>query len=273
MSTIIVIPARKGSTRFPNKPMALVAGRPLLYRTWQIAKAVKRVSEVYIATDDEEIRQFAEGWGAKVIMTPVECENGTLRVHAALQQLKEHSKHSPNGAPQAETEIAINLQGDAVLTPPWVVQAVVDELQQEPHCRIATPATQLDWKRYDEFLASKTGGRVSGTLVVFDQKRNALYFSKGLIPFVRERGEGAPPIYRHIGLYGYRVDALEEFAKLPPTPLEKIEKLEQLRALESGIPIRIVPVDYQGRTHWSIDNPEDVAVTESILKREGELIP
>lgn len=260
-STVIIIPARKGSTRFPNKPMALVQGQQLLYRTWKIAKAVQNIDGVFIATDDSEISARAQSWGAQVILTRPDCENGTVRVFEAIQQL------SP------PPQIAINLQGDAVLTPPWVIQAVVNELQGDPSVPLATPATPLDWKRYDEFVQSKANGRVSGTLVVFDQKKNALYFSKGLIPFVRERTLANPPIYRHIGLYGYRYDTLKQYCTLRPTPLEQVEKLEQLRALENGVPIRIVLVDYRGRTHWSIDNPEDIQIAEEIIRREGELIP
>lgn len=260
MRTAIVIPARKGSTRFPNKPMAPVAGRALLERTWRIARAVERVDDVVIATDDAEIRSFAEGFGARVVMTRPECENGTLRVWEAIQKLKDRP------------ELAVNLQGDAVLTPPWVIQDTVDAIQRDASIQIATPATALDWKRYDEFVASKAGGRVSGTLVVFDRHFNALYFSKGMIPFIRDRAIATPPVYRHIGLYAYRAQALARYAELKPTPLEQVEKLEQLRALENGIPIRIVPVDYRGRTHWSIDNPEDVRVTEEIIRREGELL-
>ncbi len=260
MNTVIVIPARKGSTRFPNKPLALIQGRQLLYRTWLIAKAVTGVDETYIATDDEEIREQAEKFGAKVLMTGSHCENGTERVYDAVQQLKK------------KPEIAINLQGDAVLTPPWVIQSIVETLQKDATVPLATPATRLDWKRYDEFLQSKAGGRVSGTLVVFDLNHRALYFSKGLIPFVRDRKIAEPPIYRHIGLYGYRYETLKKYIELKPTPLEGIEKLEQLRALENGIPIRIVLVDYRGRTHWSVDNPEDIKIVEEIVRREGELI-
>lgn len=260
MKTVIIIPARKGSTRFPNKPMAPIRGKKLLHRTWLIAKAVQRIDDVYIATDDEEIREKAENFGAKVLMTRPECQNGTERVFDAIQQL------------QIKPDIAVNLQGDAVLTPPWVIQSVVDVMQKDPSLPLATPATQLDWKHYDEFVQSKAGGRASGTLVVFDLKSNALYFSKGLIPFVRDRQISHPPIYRHIGLYAYRYEVLTKYVQLAPTPLEEMEKLEQLRALENGISIRVVPVDYRGRTHWSIDNPEDIQVVEDIIGREGELV-
>lgn len=213
-----------------------------------------------MATDDSAIRELAEQFGARVIMTRPECENGTARVFDAIQQLK------------VKPKIAVNLQGDAVLTPPWVIQSVLDEMQKEGSIQVATPATQMDWKRYDEFVQSKAGGRVSGTLVVFDKNRNALYFSKGLIPFIRDRTLAEPPIFRHIGLYCYRYELLEQYVQLKPTPLEEVEKLEQLRILENGIPIRVVPVDYRGRTHWSIDNPQDIEIAEAIIDKEGELV-
>lgn len=260
MKTVIVIPARQGSTRFPGKPTAMVRGKQMLHRTWLIAKSVQHVDEIYIATDDEGIRKQALGFGAKVLMTRVDCQNGTERVFDAIRQLDQ------------KPEIAINLQGDAVLTPPWVIQSVVDAMHKDATIQLATPATRLDWTKFDEFLKSKSGGRVSGTLVVFDLHYNALYFSKGTIPFIRDRSIAEPPIHRHIGLYAYRHQTLERYVSLKPTPLEGVEKLEQLRALEHGIPIRIIPVDYCGRTHWSVDNPEDIKIVEEIIDREGDLI-
>jgi 3-deoxy-manno-octulosonate cytidylyltransferase (CMP-KDO synthetase) len=260
MNSVIIIPARIGSTRFPKKPLASILGKPLLERTWRIAKAVKNSDRVVIATDSEEILQASKLFGAEAILTPNECENGTLRTWAAVQSLG----LSPN--------IVINLQGDAVLTPPWVIEAVIDAMDADKKIQIATPATRLTWSQYDHYLASKECGRASGTLVVFDQNRNALYFSKGAIPFVRHRTSEAPPIHRHIGIYGYRMDSLQMYSGLAPTPLEQMEGLEQLRALENSIPIRIVPVNYKGRTHWSIDNPSDIQVAESIIKAEGELL-
>ena len=260
MGTVIIIPARQGSTRFPGKPKALIKGKPLLYRTWLIAKAVKNIDDVYIATDNLDIKTLAEGFGAKVLMTREDCENGTERVYDAVKQLP----HKP--------AIAINLQGDAVLTPPWIIQPIVDAMQRDPSIRIATPAAHLNWQKYDEFITLKSTGRTSGTLVVFDLKNNALYFSKGIIPHLRDRKASDPNVYRHIGLYAYTYDSLVEYNKLQPTPLEKAEQLEQLRALENGIPIKVIPVDYQGRTPWSVDNPEDVRIVETIIEREGELV-
>ncbi len=261
MNSVIVIPARIGSTRFPRKPLTPIAGRLLIERTFRIAKAVRNNQRVIIATDSDEVRSAAESFGAEVVLTQQECENGTLRTWLVAQNLDP----VPN--------CIINLQGDAVLTPPSVIEAVIESLTNHPDIQIATPATALSWAQYDQFIASKEAGKASGTLVVFDRFLNALYFSKGIIPFVRNRGENPPPIFRHIGLYGYRLKTLNQYSSLSPSPLEQMEGLEQLRALENGIPIRIVPVDYSGRTHWSIDNLSDVVFAEEIIKREGELVP
>jgi 3-deoxy-manno-octulosonate cytidylyltransferase (CMP-KDO synthetase) len=108
--------------------------------------------------------------------------------------------------------------------------------------------------------------------VTFDRNSNALYFSKNLIPFVRNSSKDDPYVFRHIGLYAYRHAALERYVSLEPSPLERAEGLEQLRALENGMPIRVVEVDYRGRTHWSVDTPEDISHVEEIINREGELV-
>lgn len=110
-------------------------------------------------------------------------------------------------------------------------------------------------------------------MVVADKKGNALYFSSAFIPHLRNRQMMSPPVHRHIGIYAYRFDTLQEYVAMEPSPLEKAEALEQLRALENGISIRVVPVDYKGRTHNSIDRPEHIAETEAIIAKEGELVP
>ena len=114
---------------------------------------------------------------------------------------------------------------------------------------------------------------MGGTLVVFDRNMNALYFSKTPIPFVRPNKLKELPLYRHIGLYAYRYETLANYLTLQPGPLEQVEGLEQLRALENGINVRVVLVDYRGRTHWSVDSPDDVSKVEAIIAREGELVP
>ena len=260
MNTVIIIPARYGSTRLPGKPLAHIKGKSMIYRTWLIAKAVTHINEVYITTDDERIFEEACRFNAKVLMTSTDCTNGTERVFEAVNQLEK----SP--------DIIINLQGDAVLTPPWVIQSLVDTMQGDSTIALATPAVKLNWQQYDAMNTAKSQGEVGGTLVTFDHNHNALYFSKTMIPFVRNRNTPEPHVYRHIGLYAYTMATLKKYLSLAPSELEKTEKLEQLRALEYGIPIKVVIVDYRGRTHGSVDSPEDITRVEEIIAREGELI-
>ncbi len=231
----------------------------MLERTWLVAKQVK-ADAVLITTDDSRIEKAAREFGAQVVRTRSDCPNGTVRVFEALEQLSE------------EPEFVLNLQGDAVLTPPHVLQELLDTMAASPEIQIATPATRLSFEKFDDICKQKALGIVGGTLVVFDKNNNALYFSKSPIPFVRTRNEDTP-LYRHIGLYAYRYNTLAKYLSLPTGPLEKAEGLEQLRALENGIPIRVVLVDYQGRTHWSVDSPEDLEKVVQIIQQEGELVP
>lgn len=256
---LIIIPARMASTRFPDKPTALIAGKTMIERVWAIGRAVAGAADVVIATDDERLRQFAMGFGAKVVMTSVDCLTGTDRVAEA-------SAYFP------EASIFFSLQGDAVLTPPWVIGEVLRAMVKDPSVQMATPAVRLKGKALFDFVESKKGGCSSGTAVVFDRKGNALYFSKALIPYDRNDHNPERPIFRHIGLYGYRRETLLQLSQLPEGVFEKSEKLEQLRALENGISIRVVEVDYRGRTHGSVDRPEDVQFVESVIAREGELL-
>ncbi|MBX7066548.1 MAG: 3-deoxy-manno-octulosonate cytidylyltransferase [Parachlamydiales bacterium] len=256
---IIIIPARMASTRFPDKPLALIAGKNMIERVWSIAKAVPGASDVWIATDDPGLASFAKQFGANVLMTSPSCPTGTDRVAEAARKLDGNT-------------IFFSLQGDAVLTPPWVIDEVLKTMLHDPSIQMATPAVRLKGQALHDFIQSKKGGSSSGTTVVFDQKGNALYFSKALIPYDRNELNPERPIYRHIGLYAYRMDTLQRLSALPEGPLEKSEKLEQLRALENGIPIRVVEVDYRGRTHGSVDRPEDVSIVEAIIAREGELL-
>lgn len=260
MKTAIVIPARYGSTRLPGKPLALISGKSLLFRTWSIAKAVKKVDDVYIATDDARIQDHAISFGAKVLMTPESCENGTERAFAAINQC------------ESIPDIILNLQGDAVLTPPWIIQPLLDTMLADPSIELATPANKINIEQYNKMLAAKTAGAVGGTMVVFDKNNDAMYFSKSMIPFVRDKNLENLPLYKHIGLYAYRYNTLKKYLNLKPTLLERIEGLEQLRALENGIKIKIVIVDYKNRTHWAVDSPEDITIVEKIISEEGELI-
>lgn len=257
MKAVIVIPARMGSTRFPGKPKAPIVGRSLMERVWRIAKAAELADEVLIATPDEELREFAAGFGAEAVITSGKGA-GTDAVAEALE------------AKGGDYDVILNLQGDAVLTPPWVLDDLLRVMRDEPDAEMGTPVERLTGEPKRVFVERKKGGSTSGTMAVMDRKGYAMYFSKGLIPHEREPSDDIP-LFHHIGLYAYRQDTLKRLQSLDEGYFEGIEKLEQLRALENGIGIRVVEVDYRGRTHASVDLPEDVGIVEEIIAKEGEL--
>jgi 3-deoxy-manno-octulosonate cytidylyltransferase (CMP-KDO synthetase) len=259
MSVIVVIPARYASSRYPGKPLEPVAGVPMLRRVWAIAKAASGVSRAIVATDDTRIADAVRGFGGEVVMTPESCRNGTERTHAAVEAL------------DLKADAIVNLQGDAVLTPPWVIGDLAAAMTADPNVRIATLATRMAPDAYEALKRQKAGGQAGGTTVTFDRAGDAMYFSKSLIPFVKKPG-GELPVYRHIGIYAYRRDMLADYVGFPMGPFEAAEELEQLRALENGVRMRVVVCDYRGRTHWSIDSPADKIEAEAIIAREGELL-
>ena len=257
MNACIIIPARWGSTRFPGKALAKIDGKTLIQRVWELAKKVKNAQEVWIATDDERIQKHCGEFGAKVVMTNADCKNGTERVLDAIRRLKFDAK------------TYINFQGDAVLTPPYIVEAVIEKMLGDPNAQIATAAFKLSVPQLEHLKKAKANSKTSGTTVTFDKKGRALYFSRNIIPSL----EGNPnaTVYEHIGLYAYTREALEDFMSKPASALEEAEALEQLRALENGIAIDVVLVDLKGKTLWAVDTPADVTITEDIIRREGEI--
>jgi len=264
MSVVIVIPARYQSSRYPGKPLALLKGatglaKPLIQRSWEAAVAVPGVDAVYIATDSEEIAKAAAGFGGAVLMTPEECRNGTERCAACLDQL------SP------EPEIVVNLQGDAPLTPPWFLTALIEGLRADPTVSVATPVLRCDAQTHRHFVEDRQAGRVGGTTAVFDRQGRALYFSKEVIPFTGRTFEPSDqvPVFHHVGVYAYRPQALRDYAAAEMGRLERWEGLEQLRFLELGLPLACVDVAAKGRQFWELNNPVDVARIEAILAAEG----
>lgn len=268
MRIVIVIPARHGSTRLPGKPLAMIAGRTMLRRVTDIAKKAASDlgdAEVLVATDHQGILEHCRELSVAAVMTPEDCATGTDRVEAAVRQLKE------------EPALVLNLQGDAPLTPPDFVAAVIVALR-DGNCDIATPVTQLSWQALDRLREAKKTTPLSGTTAVFDDRTGrAHWFSKNVIPAIakeeRMRAAGAmSPVWRHVGLYGYTRKALAAYVALPKGRFEEIEGLEQLRAVENGMTVRCVPVDYGGRASMSgVDSPEDVARAEELIRRHGEL--
>ncbi len=255
MKTLVIIPARYASTRYPGKPLVMLKGKSLIQRSWEAAMAVQGVDGVYVATDDDRIREAAEAFGAKVVMTSEDCANGTERLADALKNLGETA------------DLYVNLQGDAPLTPAWFVEDLIAEMKAHPDVQMATPVLRCDADTYANFVDDRRCGRVGGTTAVFDRNRNALYFSKEVIPYTGKTFAAGDdiPVFHHVGVYAYRPDALRAYGTWPVGPLETFEGLEQLRFLENGMPIRCVEVDGKGRVFWELNNPVDVARIESVI--------
>jgi 3-deoxy-manno-octulosonate cytidylyltransferase (CMP-KDO synthetase) len=266
MKTVIVIPARYASTRFPGKPLALIKGQTMLARvvrlSWAAAEGMKNVS-VVVATDDDRIMAHCRELGVTAVMTSPKAPSGTDRVAEAVRQM------------QDKPDFILNMQGDAPLTPPHFLRAMIDAFLKAP-CDAITAVTQLNWEALDKLRLNKQSTPFSGTTVVFDDSTgNAFWFSKNILPVLREEKKlrqqsDQSPIFRHIGLYGYSLPVLEKYVALPEGKFEKLEGLEQLRFLENGYTIRCVPVDFKGCANMSgIDSPEDIARAEALIDQQG----
>ncbi|HKT15389.1 MAG TPA: manno-octulosonate cytidylyltransferase [Allosphingosinicella sp.] len=262
---VIIVPARYESSRYPAKPLAPLCGRsgrskPLIQRSWEAAKRVPGIAAVYIATDHADIAAAARGFGADVLMTSSACRNGTERCAEALDRLG------------AVPDLVINLQGDAPLTPPHFVSALIAAMPLAEAPIVATPAVAVSAAHFARLEADQAAGRVGGTSVVADANGRALYFSKRLIPYFPTdlAGQGRVPLRLHIGVYAYTPAALRDYCNAPPSSLERIEGLEQLRFLELGIPVRIVDVAPPAWEMWELNNPADVEPIEAALAMMGE---
>lgn len=266
MAVVIVIPARYASTRYPGKPLVELRdgtgeARSLIRRSWDAACRVSGVDRVVVATDDDRIRDHAEGFGAEVVMTAESCRNGTERCSDALGHLG------------GDYDIVVNLQGDAPLTPAWFVEDLIAGLRANPTAEVATPVLRCDGAALASFREDRKAGRVGGTTAVFRTDKMALYFSKEVIPY----SDNVPtdrddtPIFHHVGVYAYRPSALSAYGDLPIGVMEDLEGLEQLRFLENGHGILCVQVDGRGRQFWELNNPEDVPRIEAMLAAHPDL--
>ncbi|QIE41034.1 3-deoxy-manno-octulosonate cytidylyltransferase [Meridianimarinicoccus aquatilis] len=263
MSVLIAIPARYASTRYPGKPLVPLTGadgvaKTLIQRSWEAAMAVRGVDRVVVATDDDRIADAARGFGADVVMTAESCANGTERCADVLRHLSD------------TPDIVVNLQGDAPLTPAWFVEDLVAALRADPDADVATPVLRCDGRALSGFRQDRLEGRVGGTTAVFDANHRAMYFSKEVVPYTgRDYDEAAPtPVFHHVGVYAYRPAALMKYTSLAVGPLEQLEGLEQLRFMENGLSVKCVEVQAKGRSFWELNNPEDVAKIEAMLRDE-----
>lgn len=269
MKTAIVIPARYASTRLPAKPLIMIRGQTLLERVVKLSLAaaagIDDVSLI-VATDDERIAAHCRALGVDYAMTHPDLPTGTDRVADAVKQLAE------------QPDFILNMQGDAPLTPPDFLRALIESFRETP-CDAITPVTQLSWAQLDKLRQNKEATPFSGTTAVFDQSTGkAFWFSKTILPAIRKEEElrqqsDKSPVFRHIGLYGYSRTMLAQYVRLPESPFEKLEGLEQLRLLENHYSLRCVPVDFKGRANMSgVDSPEDIARAEALIDQHGELL-
>jgi 3-deoxy-manno-octulosonate cytidylyltransferase (CMP-KDO synthetase) len=264
MATAILIPARFASSRYPGKPLVALKGctgceKPLIQRSYEAAARVPGADSVHVVTDDQRIAEAVRAFGGSALITSELCRNGTERCAEALAQLGD------------DIDIIVNFQGDALLTPPGFVTALVDHLQGDPSADVATPAMRQRTDEVRKLQAEEAEGRVGGTSVVVDGEGRALYFSKKLIPYLPEgalSGEMSP-VRLHIGVYAYRRSALATYAATPVSELEQLEGLEQLRFLVAGVPIQVVEVATPAFTLRELNNPEDVSPIEDALAMAG----
>jgi 3-deoxy-manno-octulosonate cytidylyltransferase (CMP-KDO synthetase) len=245
MRILGIIPARYASTRFPAKPLALIAGKPLIQRVVEQCQKAKTLQEVIVATDDERIAEVARKF-CRVEMTRGDHPSGSDRIAEVASRL--------------ECDAIVNIQGDEPLIDPAVIDQVASALNDN---EMSTAATGI--RSVEDYETPNV------VKVVVSASGRALYFSRRTIPFVRDAASrstaeqlAAFPFLKHLGIYGYRREALLRLVKFPVSPLESAEKLEQLRALENGIQIAVVAVDYDS---VGVDVPEDVARVEALLKQ------
>ena len=244
MKIIGVIPARYKSSRFPGKPLTDICGRPKIYRVYQQAKKVKEFYEVYVATDDERIREICEAHDMKVIMTSDQHQTGSDRVAEVAQKV--------------EGDLFVNVQGDEPVIDPEMIRQVISLFTEDESVYFGSLKKEITDP--EEIRASST------VKVVTDDNGDAMYFSRSVIPSNLKDGRLAR-VFRHVGIYAYKKDFLLKFAAMEQTELELGEGIEPLRAMQRGYKIRLKETEY---TSIGVDLPEHVAQVEKIIGRENK---
>ena len=261
MQTIIVIPARYDSSRYPGKPLVKLHGTEAILHSYDAAWSVPGIDAVYVATDDDRIRKVAEAHKAGVLMTSRGCRNGTERVAEAAAKLG-----------LSNDDIIVNFQGDAPLTPPWFIEAIVGKLKRTPEADMVTPVLRCDREGYLQIKEDRKEGRVGAVTAVFGDNGRAMYFSKEPIPYLPNADALAEtPVFHHVGVYAYRMPALQSYCAWDIGPLEKAEGLEQLRFLANGGKVYVAEVESRGREFWELNNRSDVAIIERMMTANANL--
>ena len=241
IKTAAVIPARYGSTRFPGKVLAELCGKPMIQ--WVYEKAAASIAdEVIIATDEPKVAKVVEGFGGRAVMTSPNHPSGTDRISEAVQGL--------------DCDIIINVQGDEPLIPTSVIDGLIRKMQEDASIEMGTVAVPR--------MRSEIENDPNKVKVVFDERNFALYFSRSMLPYLREGGKDTKT-YLHWGIYAYRRETLDRFVRLPEGRLESCEKLEQLRALENGIRIYVMLSDLES---IGVDTPEDLKRAEMKIREQ-----
>lgn len=241
MKVLCVIPARYASTRLPGKPLALIAGKPMIQHVYMKACEAELPDDVIVATDNEKVFEAVQGFGGKAIMTSPDHPSGTDR-------LAEVALNFP------DVDVIVNVQGDEPMIPPEIIDRLAKAFENEADLKMATMKVLMQEEDYNNPAAVK---------VVTDNNGYALYFSRSLLPYPRNKTEQYK-VYKHVGIYAYRRDFLLQYAALEPTELEKTESLEQLRVLENGYKIKVLESDFQG---IGVDTPEDLAAVNELLSK------
>jgi 3-deoxy-manno-octulosonate cytidylyltransferase (CMP-KDO synthetase) len=245
MIAVGIIPARYAATRLPGKPLLPIAGKPMIQHVYEQARRAATLSAVLVATDDERIAAAVCAFGGEAIMTSASHRSGTDRLAEAARDLR--------------ADVIVNIQGDEPLIAPETIDSLVAPFEARPGLAMATLSTPI--------LRAEDAAADSVVKVVVDRESYAIYFSRLPIPFYRDENAppaASPPRHRkHIGLYAYRKEALMRFASLPPAPLEQAEALEQLRALEHGMRILVVPTAHDA---ISVDTPEDLERVRRLIQ-------
>jgi 3-deoxy-manno-octulosonate cytidylyltransferase (CMP-KDO synthetase) len=249
---VAIIPARYESSRLPGKVLAPILGKPMIQRVYESVSRARGLKPVLVATDDERVARAVEEFGGRAVMTSRECASGTDRIAEVVRR-------SDSGA--ADADIVVNVQGDQPFMDPAMIEETVQPLLDDPELPMSTVMHPISRPEdLEDSAVVKAVRNLAG---------DALYFSRSRIPYPQK--DLPHPVYEHVGLYAYRRDFLLTFAALPPTPLERLESLEQLRALENGYRIRVVESrcpDHE-LSGFSVDTREDLARAEQLLRSRG----